>query len=143
MAKKLTKKEKGFIKDYIETGNATESAARNYNVKDRSVARSVGCENLTKPHIIEKVKSIADYIPDDLLIKVQIEGLGASRTIIKNEDEILEPDYAVRHKYLDTALKIKGTYAPEKIKHSGEIRFGELENLTNEELAQLADTSTE
>ena len=25
-----------------------------------------------------------------------------------------EPDYAVRHKYLDTAYKLKGSYAPEK-----------------------------
>lgn len=28
--------------------------------------------------------------------------------------EIEVPDYATRHKYLDSAYKIKGTYAPEK-----------------------------
>ena len=48
---KLTKKQKGFVKDYLDTGNATESAERNYNVKDRDVARSIGSENLTKPDI--------------------------------------------------------------------------------------------
>lgn len=41
-------------------------------------------------------------LPDKLLMKVHKEGLKASK------DE--EPDYAVRHKYLDTAYKIKAKY---------------------------------
>ena len=48
---KLTKKQKGFADDYLDTGNATESAERNYDVKDRHTAASIGSENLIKPDI--------------------------------------------------------------------------------------------
>jgi len=50
--KKLSLKQKRFADDYIETGNATEAAERNYNVKNRNVAKSLGNENLTKPDIM-------------------------------------------------------------------------------------------
>lgn len=63
-------------------------------------------------------------IPDSKLIEVHNEGLNA----IKKEHKIVDrdkdgkpiydfvdvEDYSVRHKYLDTAYKIKGSYAPEK-----------------------------
>lgn len=98
----LTKKQKGFVKDYIETGNATESAERNYDVANRNVANNIGAENLAKPSIINAIKSIADKIPNELLEKVHLEGLEAT-----NEKGA---DYAVRHKYLDTAYKIKKLY---------------------------------
>lgn len=64
------------------------------------------------------------YLPDKTLAKVHKEGLGA----IKKEHKIVDrdddgkpiydfvdvDDYATRHKYLDTAYKLKGSYAPEK-----------------------------
>jgi hypothetical protein len=102
----LTKKQKGFVKDYIETDNATEAAFRNYDVKDRVVANAIGAENLAKPSIQAAIKSIADAIPDELLERVHLDGLQATSNDF--------PDYAVRHKYLDTAYKIKGSYAPDK-----------------------------
>ena len=46
--KKLTKKQQGFLKDYVATGNATEAAARNYDVKSRDVANTIGAQNLAK-----------------------------------------------------------------------------------------------
>lgn len=49
--KKLTKKQRGFLKDYEATGNATEAAMRNYDVKSRDVANRIGSENLLKPGI--------------------------------------------------------------------------------------------
>ena len=61
------------------------------------------------------------YLPDDKLAKVHQEGLDASikrfkKNISTGEVEIVsdDPDYAVRHKYLDTGYKLKGSYAPEK-----------------------------
>lgn len=125
--KKLTRKQKGFVKDYIETGNATEAAERNYDVKDRNVANAIGNENLAKPSIRNAIEAA---LPDELLAKVHVEGLyatkrsgtGAMKIGISADGkvndfghtEIDEPDYAVRHKYLDTAYKIKGTYSPER-----------------------------
>ena len=125
MPKGLTKKQKGFVKDYVKTENATESAERNYDVKNRNVANNIGAENLAKPSVIEAIavaqKTLADRIPDDLIERVHLEGLNAGRTIYKNnmssgevEEVGYEPDYSARHKYLDSAYKLKGSYAAEK-----------------------------
>ena len=56
------------------------------------------------------------HLPDDTLAQVHHEGLKAgSKIIIDGKDTgIVVPDYSVRHKYLDTAYKLKGSYAPEK-----------------------------
>lgn len=51
-------------------------------------------------------KAYADRIPDDLLERVHLEGLKAH---FKGE-----PDFTARHKYLDSAYRLKGSYAPEK-----------------------------
>lgn len=53
---KLTKKREGFVDDYIETENATEATVRNFNVKDRDVAKAVGSELLTFPNVIEAIE---------------------------------------------------------------------------------------
>jgi hypothetical protein len=62
-----------------------------------------------------------EHLPDDVLAKVHREGLMASKNIYKNNNESgeienvgQEPDYSVRHKYLDSAYKLKGSYAAEK-----------------------------
>lgn len=116
MADKLTKKEKGFIKDYIRTGNGVESALNNYDTEDYSTAGNIASENLKKPKIQNELQRLADRIPDELLEEVHLQGLKAFRTIKSTDDgDIIEPDYAVRHKYLDSAYKIKGTYAPDKL----------------------------
>ena len=54
-------------------------------------------------------------LPDKLLAKVHREGLSASKKQFKNNNETgeieevaTEPDFPTRHKYLDTAYKIKG-----------------------------------
>lgn len=63
---------------------------------------------------------IEKFIPDKKLAKVLDEGLEAGKTIYKNnnstgevEEVGYEPDYAVRHKYLETGLKLKGHYTAE------------------------------
>ena len=121
MARGLTKKEKGFVKDYVKTGNGTQSALKNYDTDDEDVAAVIASHKLGKVKIQDAIKVYADRIPDELLEKVHLEGLQATRrTTIKvlgeddSDEEILEPDYAVRHKYLDTAYKVKGSFAPER-----------------------------
>ena len=59
MSKRLSPKQKGFVRDYLETGNATEAAVRNYNAKDRDTASSIGAENLGKPQIQALIDSFA------------------------------------------------------------------------------------
>lgn len=107
---KLTKKQRGFVKDYVETENGTQSALKNYDVNNAGTASAIAVENLQKPLITEAIievkKSIAERLPDEFLLEVHLDGLSA--------DNKGEPDYAVRHKYLDTAYKLKGSFAPEK-----------------------------
>lgn len=64
------------------------------------------------PHQLTRSKAWAElleeYLPDDLLARVHKEGLEAfkfSSSPFSPEEKI--PDFAVRHKYLETALEIK------------------------------------
>ena len=59
-----------------------------------------------------------EHLPDKELVRVHEEGLNAIKTdrlyvgVGKNKELQLvnEPDFATRHKYLETAYKIKGKY---------------------------------
>ncbi len=103
---KLTKKQQGFVKDYIETDNATQAALNNYDVKDgkvskERVAEAIGSENLSKPIIQEVIKSIGERITDDELLLKHKEFLNSYRE-------------EIGIKALDMGYKLKGSYAPEK-----------------------------
>lgn len=118
---RLSKKEKGFIKDIVKGETGTQSALNNYDTKNENVAGAIASENLRKPKIINAIQSIAERIPDELLERVHLEGLEAGKHIFKNnnnsgeiEDMGIEADFATRHKYLDSAYKLKGSYAPDK-----------------------------
>lgn len=112
MARQLTKKQKGFVKDYIKTGNGVQSALKNYDVATYETAGVIATENLEKPKIIQ---AIQDAFPNELLAKVHLEGLNASRELVKDGEVLVSiPDFAVRHKYLDSAYKLKGLYADDK-----------------------------
>ncbi len=146
--KRLTKKQRGFVKDYVATENGTQAALKNYDIesdKPEKVAASIATENLSKPEIIEAIeetkKGLAEYLPIETLARVHIQGLEATRSIAVGVgadatiDEV--PDYAVRHKYLDSAYKIHGVYVtePEKIGHGNTYNFfykPEIRATTNE-----------
>lgn len=119
MKNKLTKKERGFVKDYALTENGTQSALKNYDTDKQSVAAVIANENLSKPKIQQAIdivkKSLAERIPDDLLEKAHLEGLAATAVRFTPEGERMDvPDFSTRHKYVDSGYKLKGAYAPEK-----------------------------
>lgn len=65
-------------------------------------------------------------ITDEKLAKVLDEGLEATRAVVmgtKSDESFVDvaPDFAVRHKYLETAIKLKGYV--EKDKESGDINI--------------------
>ena len=68
---KLTKKQKGFAKEYARTGNGTQSALKHYDTKDDDTAAAIAYENLSKPQVAQAIeieeKSLADSIPNELL----------------------------------------------------------------------------
>lgn len=121
---KLTKKQKGFVKDYVKSGNGTQAALKNYDVANEHTAAVIASENLTKPEI---VKSIQEVLGDDLLSQRHLELLNKRETYTyhttrKTEtgEEVefhkvdLGPETQAVSKGLDMAYKIKGIYAPEK-----------------------------
>ena len=120
----LRPKQKEFVKNYIANGgNATQAVKDSkYDVKNDNVAGSIGSENLTKPKIQEAIKSLADEIPDSLLIEKHIALLNKMEKVTKNnmtsgEIDVIdtgEIDAQAVKAGLDMAYKLKSCYAPEK-----------------------------
>jgi phage terminase small subunit len=143
MARGLTKKQKGFVKDYLETGVGAIAVKKNYDIKDDNTAYNIASENLSKPKIQE---AIADALPNEDLARKHNELLNAvvfERISFKldDSDELIRdiiakmpgyeviyirqddngkmayvkaPDSNTQDKALDKAYKIKGSYAPDK-----------------------------
>ena len=107
--KKLSLKQQKFKKVYLETGNATEAAMQAYDCKDRNSARTLGTQVLAKLSFSELMEEAG--LTDKMLIDANKEGLTKSSKSQRDYEtgEIIEvADYATRHKYLETALKLKG-----------------------------------
>lgn len=107
----LTLKQRKWIKEYIETGNATEAAMRVYDVKDRDSANAIGSENLAKlsmPELMEEMK-----LTDVALVNMGIEG--ATKPVKQSVTGEVFPDYAVRQRYWETLLKLKKRLGPEQV----------------------------
>ncbi len=52
--RRITKKQEGFLRDFLDTGNGTQAALCNYNIKGKNkenIAASIAKENLRKPQI--------------------------------------------------------------------------------------------
>lgn len=57
---RLTKKEKGFADNFIESGNGVQSALKVYDTTDYSTAASISSENLNKPKVKAYLESKAE-----------------------------------------------------------------------------------
>ena len=114
MANKLTKKQKGFIEDYLKTGIGVQAALKNYDTENYNVANVIAVENLQKPIIIQ---AMAERLDDGLLAERHLELLN-KREVIRSLDGnvVLDigPDTPAVSKGLDMAYKLKGSYAAEK-----------------------------
>lgn len=100
---KLTIKQRKWLKAYIKTGSATEAAMQAYDCKSREVAAHVGYENVRKLDFGQLMEEAG--LTDVVLNNIMAEGLTKPYKVDINGDK--HPDYGVRHKYLDTALKTK------------------------------------
>ena len=101
-----TLKQRKWLQVYIKTGNATEAAMQVYDCKDRDSAATIGYENVQKldyPAFLE-----ASGITDKLLTDKINEGLESTKIITSHTEPDREvSDMPTRHKYLETALKLK------------------------------------
>lgn len=107
-----TMKQKKALVKYIENhGNASKAMID----AGYDPTTAVNPSNLTKSKGWNEL--LEEYLPDELLTKVHLEGLQATKVIAANitygdanektNDFIDVPDHPTRHKYLDTAYKVK------------------------------------
>lgn len=102
----LTFKQREWLRIYMECKNATEAAMQVYDCKDRLSAKVIGSENLSKLNFDELMDALG--MTDEYLLKHGQEGMEKPVKAIKVGSETkLIPDYATRHKYYDTALRLK------------------------------------
>lgn len=136
MATNLTRKQRNFVNEVAQTGNATQAALKVYDTDSYMTAANIASENLNKPKIIS---ALEEALPDELLAKIHVEGLYATKPIYNSEGDLVaeDADFNARHKYLDSAYKLKGRYAAEKhvnlnvdIEPSDELK--EAANILNE-----------
>lgn len=101
----------------METGNATEAAARTYNVNNRNTARSIAAENLAKPAIEKSMAQLLDEagLTDEALAKKHKQLLNAEKYMVKGDKVIKAPDNTAQNKSLETAYKIKSKFPAEKL----------------------------
>lgn len=112
--KKLTFKQRKWLKVYLQTGSATDAAMQAYDCKSRETAANIGYENLRKLDYQELLETAG--VSDQTLIATLIDGLQSTKlaTSFTEADQLI-PDYQVRHKYLETGLKLKKRLGPESL----------------------------
>jgi len=113
--RKLTLKQKKFVKITAKTLNPTEGAKQAYNLKGKTglkdkhkqitLATTIASENMTKPDIVKAIEQeIDDLFEKDELKPIQIH----KRNMAQNKN------IPASNQALDMYYKIKGKYAPVK-----------------------------
>lgn len=107
---KLTKKQRGFVKDYVLDENGTKAVMNNYNVKDESVAASIATENLRKPYITEAINVKRQTLKEALIEEGINEKYLAQKVnvLLKAVDKEGNTDYTAVDKGLKHATNIYG-----------------------------------
>jgi len=146
----LTLKQRKWLEVYLDTGSATEAAMQAYNCKDRASAGVVGCNTLKSIKGATRALMEKCGITDKVLYEKLAEGLDANRTVFAQfegafTDERDCVDFPTRQRYLDTAAKLTGMYAPEKVEVTGEGGgpLAVLLKATDEELDEILDADSD
>lgn len=102
---RVTLKMRLWMKEYLTCGNATKAAKLVYKCTDKA-AKQIGWENVTKldyPQFMEE-----SGISDAYLMRKVKQGLNSKRLFSSHtEPDKMVADMPTRHKYLETALKLK------------------------------------
>lgn len=114
-----TLKQKKAIKKAVENGGNISRAMRDAGYSHQTAKNP---SKLTESKAWSEL--IEEYMPDESILQGIHEGFGAMKQIgalvlvsgdkpmktKDNEGQIEVPDFAVRHKYLETALKLKNKF---------------------------------
>lgn len=105
-----TEKQKRALKLSLENGGNMSKAMRDAGY---TAASAKTPQKLTESKGWQEL--LDEYLPEEMLLGVHKEG-------------IFEEDGSVRHKYLDTAYKLRGSYATEKVEANVTYRWHEDDN---------------
>jgi len=112
--KKLTLKEKKFVRLTAETLNPSEAVRRTYNIGSKggvndklhkeNVIRQIANENLTKPAIRKSLQEVLEDngVNNDLITRITTRNLKQNKNL------------PASNQVLDMLHKIKGNYTPER-----------------------------
>jgi len=117
MEKKLTKKQRGFVKDYVRTENGLQSALKNYDIESKEnadiIAGGIAVDNLKKPYIIEAIETERKSLKQALIDKGITEETLADKVgeLLEAKKDDGKPDYQALDKGINHAVRIRGDYA--------------------------------
>lgn len=117
---KLTKKQRGFVNDYIDTENGTQAALKNYDTKDYKTASVIAAENLDKPSIQVAIEDKRKSLKEALIQKGITEDYLADKVnvLLTAVDEKGNDDYTAIDKGLKHATSIYGVESLDKPKEN-------------------------
>ena len=104
-----TEKQKKALAKVLENGGNVSKAMKESGYSD---AMAKNPQKLTQSQAFQQYMQKAG-VTDERLVSVIKEGLEANKVIVMGKDSSesfvdIQPDHPTRHKFLETALKIKG-----------------------------------
>lgn len=110
----LTEKQRKLIKG-VAAGKSQTQAAILAGYSEKTAAASA-TETLGKPNVREALQRALEKVgvSDELLAMKTREGLDATRGMVTKDGVEKVEDFHARHRYLETALKLKGALDSER-----------------------------
>jgi len=123
---KLNIRERKFIKG-LAAGLTPTDAMRQAGYAENTALRKAGVkvQDSRVQASIQEMMEKKGLTKDKLLDKLD-EGLDATKAIVTGEDIQAVKDYSIRHRYLDTALKLGAHYPADKLELSGKVTLEQL-----------------
>jgi hypothetical protein len=105
MSKTLTKKEKGFVHDFMDTGNGTRAVLNNYDTKDYDVASSIASQNLRKLKIQEALSEHAEPA-ESMIFKLSQKAKSEMVRYVSSKDIMDRAGYKPVDKSISQSLNV-------------------------------------
>ncbi len=110
---KVSTRAKKYIKNKVAGMSDYQAAVAAGYSPNTAIAAA---QNIENPSVKMEIKELMEKkgLTDDHLLDVLSEGLNTASRIQGTDNDFVEvPDYQTRHKYLETALKLKGKLGKE------------------------------
>lgn len=130
MARAATKKQRGFAKSYIESGNGTQAALAHYDTKDPDVAGVIASENLGKP----KVKELIDGYAEKATKNIQTLAETAENENVRlnaNKDQLDRAGYSSVAKTMNVNVEVEALPEIKALTERLNVIYGSAGELSN------------